>query len=74
VVSSFLIFQPKWFIACVIFRNLLFCSGKESAATCSRWFVARRYLYPEDGDSTFLRNLGLHKMYTAPHPRRRHSS
>jgi hypothetical protein len=22
----------------------------------------------------FLRNVGLHKIYTAPHPRRRHSS
>jgi hypothetical protein len=25
-------------------------------------------------EQTFLRNVGSHKMYTAPHPRRRHSS
>jgi hypothetical protein len=31
------------------------------------------FFYPEDGD-TFLRNVGSHKIYTAPHPRRRHSS
>jgi hypothetical protein len=30
--------------------------------------------YPEDGADTFLRNVGLHNIYTAPHPRRRHSS
>jgi hypothetical protein len=28
----------------------------------------------EDGGDTFLRNFGSHKIYTAPHPRRRHSS
>jgi hypothetical protein len=28
---------------------------------------------PEDGGDIFLRNVGLHKIYTAPHPRRRHS-
>jgi hypothetical protein len=44
------------------------------AATCSRWFLARRFFYPEDGGDTFLRNVGSHKIYTAPHPRRRHSS
>jgi hypothetical protein len=26
--------------------------------------------YPEDGDNKFLRNVGSHKIYTAPHPRR----
>jgi hypothetical protein len=29
---------------------------------------------PEDGGDTFLRNVGSHKIYTAPHPKRRHSS
>jgi hypothetical protein len=24
--------------------------------------------YPEDGGDTFLRNVGLHNIYTAPHP------
>jgi hypothetical protein len=45
----------------------------QSAATCSRWFTARGSLYPEDGGDTFLRNVGWRKIYTAPHPRRRHS-
>jgi hypothetical protein len=30
--------------------------------------------YPEDAGDTFFRNVGSHKIYTAPHPRRRHSS
>jgi hypothetical protein len=41
---------------------------------CSRWFLARGFFYPEDGGDIFLRNVGSHKIYTAPHPRRRHSS
>jgi hypothetical protein len=45
-----------------------------SAATCSRWFLARGFFYPEDGGDTFLRNVDPHKIYTAPHRRRRHSS
>jgi hypothetical protein len=46
----------------------------QSAATCSRWFLAGRFFYPEDGGDTFLRNVGSHKIYTAPHPTRRHST
>jgi hypothetical protein len=46
----------------------------QSAAIRSRWFFARGFFYPEDVGDTFLRNVGSHKMYTAPHPRRRHSS
>jgi hypothetical protein len=50
-------------------------SRLQSAATCSHWLLARGFFYPQDGDDTFLRNVGLiHKIYTAPHPRRRHSS
>jgi hypothetical protein len=30
--------------------------------------------HPEEGGDTFLRNVCLHNIYTAPHPRRRHSS
>jgi hypothetical protein len=41
---------------------------RQTAATCSRWFLARGFFYPEDGDGTFLRNVGLHKIYTATHP------
>jgi hypothetical protein len=44
------------------------------AAICSRWFLARRFFYREDGGDTFLRNVGSHKIFTAPHPRRPHSS
>jgi hypothetical protein len=28
----------------------------------------------EDGSDTFLRNVGSHKIYKMPHPRKRHSS
>jgi hypothetical protein len=48
--------------------------GGTSAATCSGWFLARGFFYPEDGGDIFLRNVGSHKIYTAPHPRRRYSS
>jgi hypothetical protein len=41
----------------------------QCAATRSRWFLARGFFYPEDGGETFLRNVGSHKIYTAPHPR-----
>jgi hypothetical protein len=46
----------------------------QTAATCLRWFLERGFFYPEDGGDTFLRNIGSHKIYTAPHPTRRHSS
>jgi hypothetical protein len=46
----------------------------QSAATCSRWFLTRGFFYPEDWGDTFLRNVGSHKIYTAPHPRRRYFS
>jgi hypothetical protein len=49
-------------------------SATQSAATCSWWFLARGFFYSEDGGDKFLRNVGSHKIYTAPHPRRRHSS
>jgi hypothetical protein len=29
-----------------------------AAVTCSRWFLARGFFYPEDGGDTFLRNVG----------------
>jgi hypothetical protein len=40
------------------------------SATCSRWFPARRFFYPEDGGDTTLRNIGSHKNYMAPHRRK----
>jgi hypothetical protein len=45
----------------------------KAAATCSCWFLACGFLYPEDGGDTFLQNVGLHNIYTAQHPRRQHS-
>jgi hypothetical protein len=48
--------------------------NRPQTATCSRWFLARGFFYPEDGGDTFLRNVGSHKIYTEPHPRIRHSS
>jgi hypothetical protein len=48
-------------------------SRLQTAATCLRWFLSRRFFYPEDGGDTFLRNVGLHNIYTAPHPRRQSS-
>jgi hypothetical protein len=41
---------------------------------CLRWFLARGFFDPEAEGNTFLRNVGSHKNYTAPHPRKRHSS
>jgi hypothetical protein len=38
-------------------------------ATCSLWFLARGFFYLDDGGDTFLRNVDLHKIYTALHPR-----
>jgi hypothetical protein len=48
--------------------------GLSAAAGCSRWFLARGFYCPEDGGDTLLRNVGSHKIYTAPRPTRRHSS
>jgi hypothetical protein len=56
------------------YTNVLNISIQTAAATCSRWFLARGFFYHKDGDDTFLRNVGSYKIYTAPHPRRRHSS
>jgi hypothetical protein len=47
---------------------------RQTATTCSRWFLAREFFYPEDGGDTFLLNVSSHKNYTAPHPRKRYSS
>jgi hypothetical protein len=41
---------------------------RERGTSLSRWLQSA-----DEGD-TFLRNVGSHKIYTAPHPRRRYSS
>jgi hypothetical protein len=33
-----------------------------------------RVFYPKDGGDTLLQRVSSHKIYMAPHPRRRHSS
>jgi hypothetical protein len=43
----------------------------QSAASCSRWFLTRSFSNPEDGGETILRNVGSHKNYTVPQPRKR---
>jgi hypothetical protein len=45
-----------------------------AATACSRLLLACGFFDPEFGGDTFLRNVGSHKIYTAPHPRRGHSS
>jgi hypothetical protein len=48
---------------------------RKRATNVSRWLQsACGFFYPEDGGYTFLRNVGSHKIYTAPNPRKRHSS
>jgi hypothetical protein len=42
-------------------------------AIYSRWFLNRGFFYPEDGGDRSLRNVGSHKIYTAPHPSKWHS-
>jgi hypothetical protein len=53
---------------------LLLMEGNLKTVTYSLWFLARGFLYTEDGGDTFPLNVGLHNIYTTPHPRRRHSS
>jgi hypothetical protein len=36
--------------------------------------LRKTVLLKEEGSDTFLRNVGLHKIYTAPHPRKWDSS
>jgi hypothetical protein len=71
---------PYWFpMWPILFPSCSYIAGcfrlvAQSAATCSCWFLVRGFFYPEDGDDTFIRNVGSHNIYTAPQPRRRHSS
>jgi hypothetical protein len=39
----------------------------QSAATCSRWFFARGFFYPEDGDNTFSSEMSVHPRSTQRH-------
>jgi hypothetical protein len=44
----------------------------ERGTSLRRWLHSA--VYPEDEGDTFLRNVGSHKMFTAPYIRRRRSS
>jgi hypothetical protein len=69
--KSFKVVRSEVFTA-VTMKNAVFWDV--AAANCWRWFLARGFFYPKDGGDTFLRNISSHKIYTAPYPRRRHSS
>jgi hypothetical protein len=54
-----------------VFWVVALCSSFVTAATCSRWFLAGRFFYPEDGGDMILQNVGSHRNYTTPQPRKR---
>jgi hypothetical protein len=51
-------------------KNAVFWDVAPCRWLCSCWFFACGFFYPEDGGDTFLRNVGSHKIYKVPHPRR----
>jgi hypothetical protein len=59
--------------AAVIMKNAVFWGVTPFRSCVNRLFGGKPIFYPEDGGDTFVPNVGLHKIYTAPHPRRRHS-
>jgi hypothetical protein len=73
VLSNFQEESPSKHITSDLLSRRIPSSGmlRRVAATCSRWFLARGFLYPEDRGDTFLRNVVSHEVYTAPHPKRR---
>jgi hypothetical protein len=73
-ISTYITTTPAWDQRNVSLHSWSFQLAAQSAATCSRWFLTRRSFYPEDVGDIILRNVGSHKNYTAPHPRKRLSS
>jgi hypothetical protein len=45
--------------------------GRTSVCLLARWFLARLILDPEDGDDTFLRNVGSYTDYMKLYCKRR---
>jgi hypothetical protein len=43
----------------MIMKSVVFCDVV-AAATCSSWFLALWFFYPEDGGNTIFRNVGSH--------------
>jgi hypothetical protein len=64
---------PHSFSPRLLYSGLLQLES-QSAASCSHAFTTCGLFHPEDRGDTFLRNVGLPEFYTAPHPRRQHSS
>jgi uncharacterized protein YehS (DUF1456 family) len=54
--------------------HLLGCVADVSEERIASIFRVEKSANPKNGGDTVLRNFGSHKIYTAPHPRRRHSS
>jgi hypothetical protein len=75
--------QPLFYVKFEVFmavtiKNAVFC-GVVPCRSCEplshlSWFLTRRFFYPEDVGNMLFRNVDSHKIYTAPHPRRWHSS
>jgi hypothetical protein len=40
---------------------------RERGTSLSRWLQSADFFYLEDGHDTLFRNVGSHKIYTAPH-------
>jgi hypothetical protein len=60
--------KPAWAsscrLSCPLKRSLYSWSFQltaQSTATCSRWFLALRFFYPEDESNTILREVGSQK-------------
>lgn len=62
--------KPKHSVT-VLLKTLL--GNGSTATTCSSWFLAGIFFYPEDGGYNFLRTVGSHRIYMIPYPRKRHS-
>jgi hypothetical protein len=73
ILSRNTVWSGCWFL-CLVYSLTSRKLVAQSAATCSRWFLTRGLFYPENRGDTFLRNVSSHKIYTASHPRRRHTS
>jgi hypothetical protein len=50
------------------------CVRERETSHLLRLVLACRFFYPEHGGDMFLQNVGSHKNYMVPHPRKRHSS
>jgi hypothetical protein len=72
------IFRQTVVFTAVTLKNAVFWDVTPCRSCVNRCFGGKYRLHLQgrgvDGNYTFLRNVGSHKIYTASHPRRRHSS